>query len=634
MSASFRPGRLRAVLTLLMVVCLMTQALGQEHKSSNKPPLHATHWVAITGKPLAASAGALIFSRGGNAVDAACAMLAAAATMWDTLGWGGETQALIHDPRSGKVIAINALGAAPSGATPAYFRDTLHMPYPPEYGPLAAITPGTPGGLLVMLAQYGTLSLEEVLAPAMEMAQGYPIEAVQVDNLVGTERLLRTWPDSRRVFLPHFDPAQPNRSGAPRAGELFHQPELHATLGKLVEAERKALAQGASREDAIMAAYERFYRGDIAQELTRATQDAGGLITLEDLDRWQVHVEEPVMTTYKDIEVYKLDSWVQGPVMLQTLNLLEDFNLRAMGYNSPQYIHTLYQAMNLAYADRDFYYGDPYYPPEEPMRGLLSKDYARQRASLIQPDHNDPTVRPGDPYPFQGETNPFSDVLQRWQIKPAPPTLAQNTVPEPGRMNHEQALRAGTTSIQAADADGWVVSITPSGGWVPAFIAGNTGVGLSQRMQSFDMDPERNPFNVMAPGKRPRATLSPAMALRDGKPLLSFAVQGGDFQDQNLLQFFLNVVEFGMDPQQASEAANMGSYQLHSSFGDHTSEPGKLLLRADTPLHVQLQLQSMGYDVVVERKSSGPINGILFDQAQGTMIGGSSDYGDDYGVAW
>lgn len=615
-----------------LVLCVGAAALAQEHKSSNKPPLHGTHWVAITGKPLAASAGAMIFNQGGNAVDAAAAMLAAAATMWDTLGWGGETQALIHNPRTGKVIAINALGVAPTGATPEYFRNQLGMPYPPEYGPLAAITPGTPGGLMVMLAQFGTMSLEQVLAPAMEMARGYPIESVQVDAIAGVEALLRIWPDSRRVFLPHLDPKVPRQSGVPRPGELFRQPDLLATLEKLVEAERDALQRGASREDAIMAAYERFYRGDIARDLTRAVQEAGGLITMEDLDRWQVYVEEPVSTTYKGIEVYKLNSWVQGPVMLQMLNVLENFDLRNMGYNSPRYIHTLYQAMNLAYADRDFYYGDPYFPPEEPIKGLLSKDYAKARAATIRQDRNDPAVKPGDPYVYQGETNPFADLLEKWEIKRAASPFAQ--VDDPFASDREQALRAGTTSIQAADAEGWMVSITPSGGWIPAFIAGNTGIGLSQRMQSFDMDRERNPFNVMEPGKRPRATLSPALALKDGKPFLSFAVQGGDFQDQNLLQFFLNIVEFGMDPQQASEAANMGSYQLHSSFGDRASEPGKLLLRADTPLDVQVQLMRMGYDIVLEGKTSGPINGILFDQVQGTMIGGSSDYGDDYGIAW
>ena len=617
-------------LSLGFVLAHAAPSLAQEPKHSLKPPLHGSHWVAITGKPLAASAGALTFAKGGNAVDAACAMLAAAATMWDTLSWGGETQALIHNPKTGKVIAINALGVAPTGATPEYFRNR-GLGTPPEYGPLAAVTPGTPGGLLVMLAEYGTLSLEQVLAPAMEMAAGYAVEQNLVDAIEAYKPLLQIWDDSRRIMLPHFDPSNLRGHAAPYAGEMFVQKDLLATLTKLVQAEKAALAAGKNRKDAIMAAYDRFYKGDIAEALTQSVQAAGGLITMEDLANWQVHIETPVMTNYKGIEVYKLNSWVQGPVMLQTLNLLEGFDLQGMGYNSPQYIHTLYQAMNLAYADRDFYYGDPYFPPEEPMVGLLSKEYARARARTIHMGRNDPAAKPGDPYPFQNATNPFATQLEKWQPRLMDPkALAQNT------MNDEQSRRAGTTSIQAADAEGWVVSITPSGGWTPAFIAGSTGVGLSQRMQSFVMDADefQNPFNVLAPGKRPRATLSPGMALKDGKPFLSFAVQGGDFQDQNLVQFFLNVVEFGMDVQQASEAANMGSYQPHNSFGDHTSEPGKLLLRADTPVDVQFRLQAMGYTVVNEELTSGPINGIFIDQEHHTLMGGSSNYGDDYGVAW
>jgi len=201
-------------------------------------------------------------------------------------------------------------------------------------------------------------------------------------------------------------------------------------------------------------------------------------------------------------------------------------------------------------------------------------------------------------------------------------------------MSHDEAFVAGTTSIQAADANGWVVSITPSGGWVPAFIAGTTGVGLSQRMQSFVFDENQNPFNVLAPGKRPRATLSPSMALRDGKPFLSFAVQGGDAQDQNLLQFFLNMVEFKMSVQQAVEAANINSYQMHDSFGDHASEPGRLVVRNDIPVWVRSERERMGYAVEGWNRTSGPINAIFVDRAHGSLWGGSSDFGEDYGVAW
>jgi gamma-glutamyltranspeptidase/glutathione hydrolase len=630
--ASRLTRRASAWLAVAAAAVVAFTAQGQEERETRKAPLHGKHWVAITGKPLGATAGALIFARGGNAVDAASAMLAASATMWDTLAWGGETQALIFDPRSGKVRAINALGVAPTGATPEYFR-SRGLRQPPEYGPLAAVTPGTPGGLLVMLAEFGTLSLEEVLAPAMQMAAGYPMEQTQAINIESSKELIQRWDSARRIMLPNYDPQRPQAWAAPLPGEIFEQPELLATLTKLVDAEREARKAGKDRKQAILAAYERFYRGDIAREIVAGTQAAGGLITMEDLDKWQVYVEDPVVTNYKGIDVYKLNHWVQGPAMLQTLNLLENVDVRGMGYNSARYIHTLYQAMNLAFADRDFYYGDPYVPPVEPIEGLLSKEYARQRFGEINWERNDPLVRPGDPYPFQGATNPYRELLDKWRPRIAPRRGA--AVEEPtNRLTHDEAFRVGTTSIQAADAEGWVVSITPSGGWVPAFIPGNTGIGLSQRMQSFVLDPAVNPYNVLAPGKRPRATLSPSMALRDGKPFLSFAVQGGDAQDQNLLQFFLNMVEFKMSVQQAVEAANINSYQMHNSFGDHTTEPGRLVLRNDTPGWVKAELGRMGYEVEGWERTSGPINAIFIDHVNGSLWGGSSDFGEDYGVAW
>jgi gamma-glutamyltranspeptidase/glutathione hydrolase len=607
-----------------------------------KPVLHGSHWVAITGKPLAATAGAIVFQKGGNAVDAACAMIAATSTMWDTLSWGGETQALIYNPHTKRVIGINALGVAPTGATPQFFK-SKGMKYPPEYGPLAAVTPGTPGGILVMLAEYGKLSLADVLAPAIQMADGYPID-IETANVIEREKArIKQWPYSRAVMLTH--PGE--KREAPEAGEIFRQPDLAATLRKLVEAERDALAHGKTRREAIYAAYDRFYKGDIAREFARSVKEQGGLITEEDLANWKVKIEEPVKTTYKGIEVYKLTSWVQGPVMLQTLNILENFDLKGMGYNSARYIHTLYQAMNLAFADRDFYYGDPDFPPAEPLQGLLSKDYARERARLINPERNDPSISPGDPYPFQGEKNPYAALLKKWNARPTanpntPPPVTQDT-PRPVSQDQNQQSRdedferdfyAGTTSVEAADAEGWVVSVTPSGGWVPAVIAGHTGVGLSQRMQSFVLDEAENPFNVVQPGKRPRATLTPTLALKDGQPYLSFAVQGGDSQDQNLLQLFLNVVEFGMNVQEATEAPNFNSFQMRSSFGAHESRPGRILLNDSMPQWVRKELRGMGYELTFEPRTSGPINAIYFDRKHGTMWGGSSNHGDDYGVAW
>ena len=598
-----------------------------------KPVLHGTQWVAIGGKPLVASAGAITFTKGGNAVDATCAMLAAACTMWDTLGWGGETQALIYNPKTQKVIGVNALGVAPTGATVDFYR-RQKMIYPPEYGPLAAVTPGTPGGLLTMLAEFGTLSLADVLAPALKMAEGYSIEQQNVASIERHRAHLMKWPYSRELFLTGRDEARPFRSGALRTGDVFRQPDLAATLRKLIEAEKQALAAGRSRRDAIMAAYDRFYRGDIAREIVRSMKEQGGLFTLQDLDRWRVKLETPVSTTYKGIEVFKLTHWTQGPALLQALNMLQLADVKPMGYNTSRYIHTLYQVLSLAFADRDFYYGDPDFPPEEPIRGLLSREYARERFATIDWEMNNPQARPGDPYKYQDGTNPFLDLLERWPPRRslAPRERTRVSASESGDPDH--AFHAGTTSMQAADASGWVVSVTPSGGWIPAVIAGTTGVGLSQRMQSFVLDRAMNPFNVLEPGKRPRVTLTPTLALKNGKPFLAFSVQGGDSQEQNLLQFFLNVVEFGMNVQQAAEAANIESYQLLSSFEDHRIEPGRLVVRSDVPRWVRAELEDMGYKVETQARTSGPITAILIDPERGTFQGAASDHGEDYGIAW
>ncbi|HZK79223.1 MAG TPA: gamma-glutamyltransferase, partial [Gemmatimonadaceae bacterium] len=414
------------------------------------------------------------------------------------------------------------------------------------------------------------------LAPAIQMADGYPMEAQTANSIERDKAHIKEWKYSRALFLTHAGQARE----APEAGEIFVQKDLAVTLRKLVAAEREALKQGKTRKQAIYAAYDRFYKGDI----------------------------------------------------------------------------TIYQAMSLAFADRDFYYGDPYFPPEEPTRGLLSKDYAKHRYAQIDWTKNDPNIKPGDPFAYQGETNPFADLLSKWTVIPAPddkPKSGQQDKPVgdtssaplspiasafTSRQDKDAEFRdsfyKGTTSIEAADAEGWVVSVTPSGGWVPAVIAGHTGVGLSQRAQAFVTDQRDGPFNVIEPGKRPRVTLTPTLALKDGLPYLAFAVQGGDSQDQNLLQFFLNVVEFGMTVQQATEAANINSYQMRSSFGAHESRPGRMLVASSTPDSVRAELQRMGYTLEFEERTSGPINAILFDRKHGTFWGGSSNHGEDYGIAW
>lgn len=626
---------MKRLFTLLLLGGTLLSASAQQ---TQKPPLHGKHWMAITGKPLAATAGAMTFQKGGNAVDAACAMLAASCTLWDVLSWGGETQALIYNPKTKKVIAINAMGVAPTGATPEFFKSKGYN-FPPQYGPLAATTPGTPGGLMLMLANYGTLSLEQVLAPAMELAAGYPIDAQTANSMESGKEEIKAWPYSKKVFLPHLG----EKREAPAAGEIFVQKDLLQTLTKLVDSEKAALKKGKSRKDAIMAAYDRFYKGDIAQEIVRGSREQGGLFTMEDLAKWKPLEEEPLKVNYKGVDVYKMQQWTQGPVLLQALNILENFDLKKMGYNSPKYIHTVYQAMSLAFADRDFYYGDSYAAPAEPMDGLLSKAYAKQRASMIQYEKNDATIGPGDPYPFEGKKNPYLELLKGrgYELD----TTKRNFAPTHDTRNssslddYMENLWLGTTSVEAADKEGWVVSITPSGGWLPACIAGNTGVGMSQRMQSFVLEPSLNPFNVVAPGKRPRVTLTPSLALKDSKPYLSFAVQGGDTQDQNLLQYFLNINEFNMTAQQAAEAANFNSNQLWLSLGgtqttDRQPKPGQILLHDSTPQAVRDELQKMGYILEFDDRTSGPINAIYFDWEHNSMWGGSSNHGEDYGIGW
>jgi len=461
----------------------------------------------------------------------------------------------------------------------------------------------------------------------MQMAEGYPIEAQTANSIERGKAQIKKWPYSKKVFLPHLD----EKREAPHAGEVFVQKDLLETLKKLVATEQESLKQGMSRKEAIYAANARFYTGDIAKEIARGCQEQGGLITEQDLATWQVKIEEPLMTNYKGIEVYKLQQWTQGPVMLQMLNILENFDLKQMGYNSTNYIHTLYQAMNLAFADRDFYYGDPAFAPEEPMQGLLSKEYAKERSKLIDPNKNNPKIGPGNPYPFEGKVNPFTSVLEKWASSNVRQHVPGNPLTDEKFL---ESFQAGTTSVEAADAEGWIVSMTPSGGWVPACIAGNTGVGLSQRMQAFVLDASENPFNVVEPGKRPRVTLTPTLALKDGKPFLSFAKQAGDEQDQLLVQFFLNIVEFNMTVQEACEAPSFKTLQMHSSFGAHEKSPGGLTLNEQTSPWVRKDLSRMGYRSTFQERTSGPINAIWFDWKHGTLWGGSSNHGEDYGIGW
>ena len=606
------------------IVCSLATPLAAQQ--TQKPPLHARHWLAITGKPLGATAGALMYAKGGNAVDAACAMLGAVTTMWDVLSWGGETQALIYNPKTRKVIGIDALGVAPAGATAEFYRSKGYR-YPPEYGPARGGDAGNAGRPDDDARGVWHAVVGEVLAPAIQMAEGYPIEAETADAIESEKGEIKKWKYSPRVFLPHAGQARE----APAAGEVFVQSDLAATLRKLVEAERLALKAGKSRKAAIYAAYDRFYKGDIATSWCAEYRRRAGSSPSATSPRGRCASRSRSARRTRGSPFTSFRSGSRAPRCSRRSTSWRTSDVKAMGYNSPKYIHTLYQAMNLAFADRDFYYGDPYFPPEEPVKGLLSKEYAKSRYAQIDWTRNDSTVKPGDPYPFQGGTNPFTSLLAGWTAVPALDSMKKMGISDSA---FRVQFYAGTTSIEAADEEGWVVSVTPSGGWIPAVIAGRTGVGLSQRAQSFVTRAEDGPYNVIEPGKRPRVTLTPTLAMKEDKPFLAFAVQGGDSQDQNLLQWFLDIVEFGMTPQQAAEAPNINSDQMRSSFGEHESRPGRLLVASSTPDSVRAALKEMGYTLEFRDRTSGPINGIMFDRAHGTMWGASSNHGEDYGIAW
>ncbi len=529
------------------------------------PAVRAFHEMVGSTNNFEVDAGMRTLEAGGNAVDAGVAtVLAAGVTELDHFALGGEIPILIK--MAGQpVVAISGIGTAPAAATVAYYKSRRrelweqpgHMPAMPGEGILAAPVPGVMDGLVLALERYGTLSFAQVAAPAIEYADGFPVTEVMADWIRGSLPLLQLWPTSREFFLPGGMP--------PRRGEVFREPALARTLRALANAESKARG---SRIERLRAVRDYFYKGPIAREFDAFSKREGGLITYSDMADFHAETDTPRMGTYKGNEVYKPGFWSQGPVMIEVLNLLEGFDLRAMGQNSPRYIHTVVEAIKLAFADRDRYYGDPKFS-KIPEQTLLSKEYAAERRKLIDPDHASLEERPGS---FGG---------------PLPlPASAESTV----------AAR-DTTCVNVVDNQRNMFSATPSGGWLPSVIAGDTGLAMSERMQTFVLTPGHP--NELAPGKRPRVTLSPMLVLRDGNPFLAMSTPGGDLQDQTLLQVFLNMVEFNMSPQEAIEAPRFDSAHLYTSFDFHAFFPGKLNVERRIPQATIDKLVAMGHRVTV-----------------------------------
>ena len=555
--------------------------------------VRADNGVVAAGRTFAAEAGVRILSGGGNAIDAGVATVFAAAVVEIShFGLGGEAPMIIYSASANRVVVINGQGPAPKGASPAMFAGQKAVP---GNGPNGATIPAVVDAAALALEQYGTMSLGEVLAPAIELADGFPMYTFLENYLASERKASEPYEWSIKTYYPE--------GIVTPAGQTFRQPNLAATLRALAAAEQGARAAGASRGQAIRAGRDAFYKGPIAQRITAAVRAAGGVMTDDDLASYRGRIEEPATATYRGYTVHKAGFWNQGPVLLQTLAILEGFDLAKMGLGSADTFHTIVEAIKLAYADRDHYYADPDFA-RVPATALLSSEYAATRRALIDPRRASTEHRPGDP----------ERGLPRLAIGGS-----EAAAVEPARVTGD------TTAVEVVDKEGNLFSATPSSGWLlgGAFVAGDTGVPMSNRMQAFRLDP-RSP-NVLAGGKRPRTTLTPTVVMKDGKPFLAIGTPGGDSQDQQILLVLLNIIDFGLDVQAAIEAPRVNSLHPESSFDDHRAQPAVLEVERSVSPSVIEELRSRGH-VIRLRAPYGMSTGVVaagIDPATGKLRGGA-----------
>jgi gamma-glutamyltranspeptidase/glutathione hydrolase len=584
-----------------------------QHKEYEQPAMHAargTHGAVAGGSEYATEAGMRIYFQGGNAVDAGVAtMFAASVTEFSHFGMGGEAPILIRT-KAGKVYSIAGVGTMPKLATAEMFRErkpkageilTLEpggmKGIIPVAGIMPALVPGMVEAGLVALREFGTKSFAEVAQPAIDLADGMAIDEMRAGAIARSRRFLDLWPDSKKTFMPDGQ--------VPMPGEVFRQPNLARTLRSMVAAEKKALASGGNRTAGIDGVRDFFYRGDIAHRIDTFMKENDGLLRYEDMAAFKLQPEEPVSVDYRGYKVYKPGFWSQGPAMLEALNILEGFDLRSMGFNSAEYIHRVTEALKLAYADRDTYYGDPKFN-HIPTETLLSKDYAAERRKLIGPKASLDFI-PGTINDKKGR-HPIDMEIARTKIDP-------------------ELMSSDTTCVDAIDKDGIVFSATPSGAWLPSVIAGDTGIALTERAQSFLLVPGSP--NELAGGKRPRVTLSPTLVTtQQGRPYLAFSTPGGDNQDQSLIQLFLDVVEFGMNAQAAVEAPRLQTRHLVSSFDNHAWVRGDLLLDERISQNVMQDLAGRGDRVGIRsRWASGAAPVMVRVLPDGVIEAGADPYG-------
>jgi gamma-glutamyltranspeptidase / glutathione hydrolase len=578
-----------------------------------RPVVRGRRGAVAAGHPLSAEAGMRLLQQGGNAVDAGCAtILAASVIEFSHFSFGGEVPIIIKTASSAPTV-INGQGIAPRLATREFFlarakngQQEKGSAGIPSSGILPATVPAVLDAVVTALDHFGTKSLEQVIQPAIELADGFPIDELRVSYIEKTRKIYEPWPTSAKLFLPG--------GRVPKPGEIFSQPDLARTLREIVKAERASRSRG--RHAGLIAARDYFYKGTIAKRISDFSEANGGLLRAADLAAFHAKVEEPAKTTYRGYEVYKTGFWAQGPVMLETLNILEGFDLRVMRHNSADYVHTLTEAMKLGFADRDRYYGDPDFV-RVPGTELLSRDYAAVRRALIDEKHASLEQRPGDPV--------NNKPLLNNTVQPA--AIGESRVPEAERAND-------TTCVNVIDKDGNMFSATPSGAWLPTVVAGDTGVMLGQRMQSFLLE-EGHP-NVLQPGKRPRVTLTPTLVMKDGKPIFVLSSPGGDNQDQSLIQVLLNIIEFGMNVQEAVEAPRFQTLHLVSSFDDHRFNPGVLNLEDRIDKQVANDLSSRGHKVEMHTAWGNPSapTVIMLRPDSGAIEAGADPRRGRYALAW
>lgn len=612
------PALRRSVTASLLATVIVACTLPLNSNSQTfRPVVRGRRGVVAGGHPLAVEAGMRMLQKGGNAVDAGVAtILAASVIEFSHFSFGGEVPILIK-LKNKDVSVVEGMGTAPMKATREFFVNRAKHSSSsegatmagaksgpiPSTGPLSATVPAVLDACVVALDKFGTKTLAEVIQPAIELADGFPIDELRVDYIRTRSRIFNQWPDAKRVFLPNGE--------IPKVGDIFVQADLARTLRAIVAAEKSSAAKG--RHQALTAARDYFYKGPIAKRIGDYMQQNGGLLAAEDLARWQAKVGTPVKADYHDYQVYKAGFWTQGPALVQTLNVLEGFDLKSMGHNSADYVHTLTESLKLALADRDRYYGDPDFV-KIPTTVLLSKEYAALRRPLIDRERASLAQQPGDPLNMKAVL--ATAVVSR-----------VSSVPEIERAND-------TTCVNVIDKDGNLFSATPSGAWLPAVVAGDTGVLMGQRLQSALVD-EDSP-NVVAPGKRPRITLTPTLVLKAGDPYMVLSTPGGDNQDQALLQVLLNIIEFGMSPQEAVEAPRFDTQHYVSSFDDHEFLAGSLNIESRFDEKTIAALKERGHKVKIQTAwgtlSSPTV--IVYNAQTGVSAGGADPRRGRYAVAW